>query len=731
MTDTRVQESNRGTSPNVLESASRGAGVIQAIQGIHWDVFNPFRPLPPAPNARRARAGTYAVMALVLAYIVYFTAYLWLRQDAFLTHAEDMGIMDQALWNTVHGSPLHQTVCNIVSDQNCLGNISRLAIHFEPLMFVISLLYLIAPSPKTIQLLQVGVVALGAFPAYWIAMRRLQSVWAGIAFAAVYLLYPALQAAVAYDFHAVTLSAAFLLFAIYFILARNNAWTFVAVVLALSTKEEIVLDVAMLGLGVLLLQRRWRVGGALLGLSLVWLAVELVIMHAVSPFGHSPTASRYAYLGSGAASAGIYVLTHPVQILKEHVFDQAGITYLRALLSPAGYVAILSPLTLVLSVPALGINLLSSDPSMHSGYYQYNAEIVPVLVFAAIEGVAVLLVVATWAYRQAQPAVAGAFAQVRASQQWQKLRQRALVVPFARIALIVLTLFVLAFSLYEQHQRGFTPLTVGFEWPQVTAHDRIGEQIAAMIPQNASVSAQSDLVPHVSHRHFIYMFPYMATQSDYVFLDVTGNMYPYFTQPDLYLQQITKVLSSGDYHVAAARDGYLLLKRGAPASPADTRPPYGLPASFYSFASQPSASPVPHPVNVQFGSGLHMVGYSVEAHTALTFFRSFTITTYWQVDGPVQAGEAPRVLLGRLGETVLPSDSFATTAWLPMNEWKPGRTYVLQSFALPTTPDRYGYLAAAVQVTDAHGSVLPVHATGAGASRISGDSFKLDTYFGG
>src|SRR5271166_1503399 len=114
----------------------------------------PFQELPPAPKGRWPRIALILVGILALAFVVYFTAYTWSLFDAFRSNAEDMGIMDQALWNTLHGALLHQTICNSISDTNCIGDVSRFAVHFEPLMLPISLLYLIAPSPKTLMLLQ-------------------------------------------------------------------------------------------------------------------------------------------------------------------------------------------------------------------------------------------------------------------------------------------------------------------------------------------------------------------------------------------------------------------------------------------------------------------------------------------------------------------------------------------------------------------------------------------------
>src|SRR5215469_16577008 len=312
---------------NLRESSAAPSGVAIPTQegqrGVILDRFPwlltvgrfpaaPFDDLPPAPKGRWPRIALILVAVFVLIFVAYFTAYTWAWFDAFRSNAEDMGIMDQALWTTLHGALLHQTICNSISDTNCLGDISRFAIHFEPLMLPISLLYFVAPSPKTLMLLQALVVAVGAFPVYWIACRRLQSPLAGVGFALAYLLYPAQQSAEIFDFHAVTLAITFLMFALYFMLTRNNVGLIIACLLALTTKEEVPVDVIMIGLAIIVFQRRYRIGLGLIALSLVWLAVSLVVMHAFSPLGHSSTASRYSYLGSSPVKVAEYVLRHPV-----------------------------------------------------------------------------------------------------------------------------------------------------------------------------------------------------------------------------------------------------------------------------------------------------------------------------------------------------------------------------------------------------------------------------------
>src|SRR5579872_2926580 len=149
----------------------------------------------PLPRTRAFWLAIAIVAALTLLFSGYFICYLTAQQDAFITNAEDLGIMDQAIWNTIHGHLFQQTICNILNDTNCYSSqgISRFALHFEPILYPVSLLYFLWPSPKALQILQVLIVASGAFPAFWLARLRLRNEWAGVAIALLYLLYPAQQ----------------------------------------------------------------------------------------------------------------------------------------------------------------------------------------------------------------------------------------------------------------------------------------------------------------------------------------------------------------------------------------------------------------------------------------------------------------------------------------------------------------------------------------------------------
>ncbi len=715
-------------------------------------VLNPFSELPALEKTRWYRICLIAVAVLALAFVIFFCLYLFARHDAYQTNGEDLGIMDQALWNTLHGAILHQTICNPISDKNCLGDVSRFAIHFEPIMLPLSLTYLVAPSPKTLLFIQTVVVAIGAFPAFWIASRRLRSPLAGVAFAAIYLSYPALTAAVTFDFHAVTLTAAILMFALYFMLTRNNLWLFITCLLAMTTKEEVPADVLMIGLAVLLLQRRPRIGLGLIGMSLGWVVLYVIVSHIASPLGHSPTASRYAYLGSGPVQVVKYVLTHPTIILREHILDPQGSLYIRSLLSGAGYLPLLAPLALALAVPIMALNLLSSDATMRSGTYQYNAEIVPFLVLAAIEGVALILLLTDAASRtafagmlrtQLTPVLSraqGIFAGISARTRAVAMRlttttgrgaapgaagdgaaRRTSGRPYlSRIALLALTLLALGFSVREQRNHGDLPFSKLLVWPQQTAHTQLANNLLTLIPPNASVSAQATLIPHVSERRFIYQFPYKALDSDYVFLDVTASRYPLDGDTKVYADDVMSVLTSPDYHVVAAQDGYLLIARGAgpQLDPAD---PLGLPPAFYTFTEQPNGATVHHALSVTFGGGLQLVGYDVTPTSTPAIATFFRVVTYWRVTGAVPSGAYPYMTQDRTGSPPGIYSHFVATTWRPMDTWQPGHTYVVATDNLGAVGAGGDVYSFNLSVLDAVGQPLPAVAAPGSAVTIAPD----------
>ena len=643
--------------------------------------------LYPAPEPMPRTPLFWLAMGLVglmvLLFSVFFIAFVTSRQDAFLTAAEDMGNMDQAVWSIIHGQILHQTICNVVSDTNCYSaaGISRFAIHFEPMLFPVSLLYFIWSGPKTLLVLQTLVVASGAFPAFWLARLRLRNELAAVAIALVYLLYPAQQQATIFEFHAVTLTASLLLFTLYFMYTRRTLWLFVFAILSMACKEEIPLVIAFFGLWSIIFQHRWRTGLGLVLLAIGWVGLTFLAYRYFSPTGHPLLASRYAYLGRGPVEIVRNILLHPKSLISQHVLERYHLQYLRILLAPVGYLPLLAPWILVLAVPSIAINLFSSDPNQYLGVFHYSAEIVPVLIFATIEAIVVILWVLQWflnsirerkEYQQKQPG----------EQSVASTRRLGLLL--RPITLILLIGFVLFNVVREDYPYGSLPISRGFSWPQVTTHDTMAQRFIDMIPSSASVSAQSSLVPHLSERNSIYLFPYQDDHADYIFLDITSFTYPYTSNQ--YTSEVKKILLSGKYGVVAAQDGYLLLKKGLPAPGISPFSPEqvgdqvlpALPDDFCSFV-RVSQQAVTHPLQVDFSfansnTDLSLVGYSIAPPSSFSIVTPFMqVTTYWRVNTSSPPPLKVLVLLiDKNGKQQYSSIDFPALSWCPTSSWKPG-----------------------------------------------------------
>jgi uncharacterized membrane protein len=654
----------------------------------------------PLPQTRMFWAATGLVTVAVILFCSYFILYLTTRHDALLTTAEDLGIMDQALWSAVHGNGLHQTICNILHDTNCysVDGFNRFAIHFEPILFPISLLYLIIPGPKTLLILQTIVVALGAYPAFWLARLRLRNDLAGVAIAVLYLLYPGQQQATTYDFHAVTLTTALLLFTLYFLYTRRTVLVFIFAILSMACKEQMPLVIVMLGLWSMLFQRRWRTGLGLVLLGVFWwgLAFYIIMPHA-SPTGKPLLLGRFDALGNGPVQVLMNIVRHPRSFLHDHVIEHSHRMYLQTLLSPAGYLPLLAPWVLVLALPSIMLNLISSSSGQYSGLFQYNAEIVPVLIFATIEAMVLLLWllqvlsahVRTWSASLSDGGHA-LFARIRVHA--QSIQIGLLVV------LLGLVLFTSARSDYYFH--GQLPYSQGFRWPQVNAHTELAQRFIDMIPPDASVSAQSTLVPHLSQRKHIYQFPYAvplsyavysqpATMADYVLLDVSADIYPYYTTPD-YVRDVKSLLINKQYGIVAAQDGFLLLKRGlsAPglssASAVKPGPTVNnalvlpeFPSNFCSYVYIASQD-VTHPQRARFSDGqgsMDLVGFNVSGGSTFSSSNDYmSVTTFWQVNRPITAPLQMLFLLkDKDGKEYYANNDVPALFWCQSQTWEPGK----------------------------------------------------------
>src|SRR5260370_21688728 len=90
-----------------------------------------------------------------------------LRYDTFKATAFDLGNMDQVLWNTIHGRLFQFTNQAI----DWYGPPTRLAIHFEPIILPLSLLYAFGADPRILLVFQTLALASGSLPVFLLTRK--------------------------------------------------------------------------------------------------------------------------------------------------------------------------------------------------------------------------------------------------------------------------------------------------------------------------------------------------------------------------------------------------------------------------------------------------------------------------------------------------------------------------------------------------------------------------------
>ena len=471
-----------------------------------------------------------AFLALfIVLYILYFTTASFLRFDNFYTGRFDLGNMDQTVWNTLNGRIFQLT------DPDGVNTISRLSIHADFILILISPLYLIWSDPRMLLLFQTIVLSLGSVFVYLIARHVVKDKNLSLTFAVSYLLYPALGFVNLYDFHPVSLATTFLLAAFYFYIKKNYLLFTIFAVLAAFTKEQVWAIISLFGLYIfvkeILNKTNKNLKEALYGITLfIGSAVIFVLLFwKIIPLfkgGNHFALEYYSQFGSSASEVARNILLSPLKTIAT-LTEGSRIYYLSQLFGPLGYLSLLFPILLIFAIPDLMINLLSANPQLHQIYYQYSSTITPFIFISAIYGARFLM---------------GKFK----------------ILTGEKIAMYILITTLV--SLY------FTGPIPGSKRPNIDMFTKRLENRVLIkkaidsIPKNVSVASTNNLGSHLSRRENIYTIPYGMERADVIVFLVDHG----WSQQSIKEQKITieNLKNNPQFNLEFEdRDFYLFIKR--------------------------------------------------------------------------------------------------------------------------------------------------------------------------
>lgn len=461
-----------------------------------------------------------ALAALITAlFLVVMFALQVQKHNAFNTHIYDFARFSQAIYNTIHGQFLYESI----KDGTILRN------HFSPLMATAVPFLLIWPNERVLFLVQtLNIIATGLILYQLFPQRK---TLLGLGFLLAFFLNPDLHTVTLTEFRRIVFGMPWFALGLYGLVTERRWLMLLGLLVGLLAKESIGLYMVTIGLFLLVFERDWRWGTFL---TVLGLGLTVVISVWVIPSFHNSVTSDgnysqlyyYEQFGDGYGAILQTMLTRPFYVLA-YVLQPNQLQAIGRILLPFGFIL---PFIgrgwryILLIVPYLGLMFLSNEVNMQLLDNWYMATVLPVMFTAVAVG---------WQ---------------RIPKKWHK-----------QAMLYWLSMTLLGFFL-------FSPAPGGREYEadlyEIDDRDRLGTQIINQIPPEAKVASQLKYVVQLTQRPEIYHYPWISRgreRMDYFVLDRNSDPYP-FNHYDIN-EEITNLVSDPHYIIDTEADGIYLLRQ--------------------------------------------------------------------------------------------------------------------------------------------------------------------------
>jgi uncharacterized membrane protein len=516
------------------------------------------------PKIFKLKAGNASKTVLLLAGIFFFLCLLFTLHRYYTFYASfDQGIFNQVFWNNLHGRFFQSSLSSSLSTNVVhAGEVPtvyyhRLGQHFTPALLLWLPIYALFPSPATLTVLQVTLITAAGLVLYVLARQYLQPPLAVMITASFYganaVIGPTLS-----NFHDICQIP---LFVFTLLLAMEKRWWWLfwlMAVLILAVREDAGIGLFGVGVYMILSKRFPRAGVVVCILSFGYI---LVLTNLIMPLFSKDISQRFMLERFGQYADGeeastleiIWgMISNPLRLLIELITPlDSTIKYLLGQWLPLAFVPAVAPGSwMIAGFPLLKL-LLGKGESVLSITIRYALTVVPGLFYGSIL--------------------------------WWSQRQQKFKPAFRRlwIGCICLSLF---FTFTSNPNRTFyflipdsvKPL-VYVSLPQQWQHVNQMRPLLAQIPPDASVSATTYIVPHLSSRREILRLPALQLRNDaqevikvdYAIADL-WQLQKYqaaFKSDRSLLKDLTPLIdqltNNREYGIIGFQDGVILLKKAA------------------------------------------------------------------------------------------------------------------------------------------------------------------------
>lgn len=520
------------------------------------------------------------LIILITLLIAWNAVFIYLRLARYLTFhypGWDLGFFDQVIWLMSHGE-----VAATVLHRNLFVD------HFSPIFYLFVPFYWAGIGMYTLLISYPVMISLGTIPLYRLTKRVSSNKWLPLLAPLVFLLHPAIINMTLNGFYTSVLAIPLGLFMLYYI--EKKSWWFILFLgLILSLREEFFLIALCAGAVLFIMKRDWKKGAVsiLLG-GLFYYGV----FHLYFPYFKGPLHKieyYYGWLGSSIPEVIKAMFVQPIVIIKE-LISMERILYVIQILVPLSFVFIFGPLLTALGLGFVIINLLASTPERFNIGLYYAAAAYPFLFAGLIYGIKHII----------------------------SFRSRSL-----RIGLITMIVCIAIASsvVWSRAPWGLEYEGTRYLYTEWSRAERM-QSVLAHIPDDASVCAQSDIVPHLSQRAKIENYPRCYQKNiDYYIYDRRGNSYP--AQPNSISDAISEFIKKDEYGLVAYDDYIYLFQRGAAGLDVET---------LYRTEQFPAQT-----LEILLNNDtIKLIGYDIEPGTTVVAGTEITLSLFWSAVEPIE-----------------------------------------------------------------------------------------------
>lgn len=617
----------------------------------------------PDSNKSNNKKGSIVVTGLIFIYIFFFTFISIWKYNHFGYNAIDLAIFNQVFHNTSFGDLFSMTI----HPHSYLGD------HFEIIILLLTPIYMLFRSPIILLILQTMVIGISAWPLYLIA-KKIANYKIALSIVIVYLLNPFIHNINLFEFHILPFAIFTLFFSFYYYL-KNNFFLFSVFSFAsLLIREDVALIIIMFSILSIIdkKSKKWVFAPAIAGIS--WLIAVLFVVPLFNNYDSYKFIFYYSWLGDSVGEIVKNFFLQPGLVLS-HIFSLTNIFLYLALFLPFLLLPFLKPKYLLLSALAFLQLVLGS----------FSGELILKTHYSSLLLVSVF-VTTIYALRY----LFFGEASENIGQKWQiKVKKFVSGEPILFIAIFC------AVTIYGMTTFGpvIPAIKAIYSGDQYPVFNQLKKNYIKLVPDESSVTASYDLLPHLSNRAELYSLhyaflgkkqyskeEYVLPETDYMLIDTKDFLTYQIQYPDnsfyenAYLNgdnNIRNVIDTQKLKVQSVSDDLVLLSKSSPENIELYNVHQKQPIAIQKYENPESSYLAPH---IKFyGWDILNNNLPNESINKLDV-KSVPVALYWECDQDISEDYQLLMRVRDKEKTVYEKYYALGYGLMPSSEWRAGNT---------------------------------------------------------